>query len=91
MPYGLFKQFADVLVVQVIDDVPAVAPADDKPEMPQHPKLMRHRRGCHPDGGSELVHRRRTSLQLPQDAQPARSRERLHRLGDLLRELAVKL
>lgn len=30
---GLFQKLADVVVVKVVDDMPALAPANDKPEM----------------------------------------------------------
>jgi hypothetical protein len=30
---GLLQELADMVVVQVIDDLPTIAPADDKPEM----------------------------------------------------------
>ena len=37
---GLLEQFADVVVVEVVDDPPAVALPDYQPEVAQQPKLM---------------------------------------------------
>ena len=71
---GLFQELADVVVVQVIDDLPALTPTDNKPKMTENAKLMRDSRGLHPDGGRELVDRGWTRMQLAEDAQPTRSR-----------------
>jgi hypothetical protein len=38
--YGLGEQNPDVIVMQGINDVPALALADDEPELTQHPKLL---------------------------------------------------
>lgn len=88
---GLFEQLADVVVVQVIDDLAAVAATDHEPQMPQHAQLVRHRGGLHPDDRRKLVDRAGTGVQPPEDSQPARSGESLHRLGYGLCEADVEL
>lgn len=40
MPDGLFQKLAYMVVVEVVDDLPTLAPADNQAEMTQHPKLM---------------------------------------------------
>jgi hypothetical protein len=37
---SLGEEHADVIVMERIDDAPALALADDEPEMTQHPKLL---------------------------------------------------
>jgi hypothetical protein len=41
MRNGLVKQFADVVVVEVVNDASTVPMADDQPEVPQEAKLVR--------------------------------------------------
>lgn len=91
MSDGLFEELADVVVVEVIDDLPPLAPADDQAQVTQNAKLVRDGRGLHPHRGCELVDRRPASVELAEDAQPAGCRECLHRLGDRLREPGIKL
>lgn len=38
---GLLKELADMVVVQVVDDLAPLASTDDQPEMTEHAKLMR--------------------------------------------------
>ena len=53
------KQRSNVLVVEGIDHLPAVALADDKPEVSQHAQLLRHRRLGDLQVASELTDRAR--------------------------------
>lgn len=91
MSDGLFEELADVIVVEVVDDLPAVAPADHQPEVTQDAKLMGDSRGLHPNGGGQLVDRAGTGVESSENAQPARRGERLHRLGNRLGKVRVKL
>jgi hypothetical protein len=86
----LFQELADVVVVQVVHDLAAVASTDHQPEVTQNAKLMGHRRRFHPHCGRKLVDWRGPSVQQSENAQPARGRERLHRLSDSLGKLRVK-
>ena len=43
MADGLFEEITDVVVVQVVYDLPALAPPDDQPQMTQDAKLVRDR------------------------------------------------
>ena len=38
---GLLQELTHMVVVQVIDDLPPLAPPDDEPEMTKDAKLMR--------------------------------------------------
>ena len=91
VPDGLFQELTDVLVVQVVEDLPALTPTDDKPQVAQDAKLMGDGRGFHPDRYREFVDWGRPEMEPSENAQPARGRQRLHRLGDRPGEFRVKL
>ena len=55
----LLEQVGDVVVVELVDDLAAVALAGDEPEVAQQPQLVRDRRALHADRLRELVDRRR--------------------------------
>ena len=77
---GLSEKLPNMVVVKVIDDTSALAMTHDQTEVAKQPKLMGDRGRLHPDGLRQLAHRARPGLQPPEDAHPARCRERLHRL-----------
>ena len=85
----LFEQVGDVIVVELIDDLAAIALADHEPEMAQQPKLMRDRRTLHANAIGDLVDRRRAGVQTREDPQPAWCRERLDAFGRRARERGV--
>ncbi len=87
----LGQQMFDVVVVQVIQHPAAVAATDHEPQMTQHSQLMRDRRGLHPDRFSQLSDAQRAIAQTPEDPDPARGRQRLHRARDHGRERLVEL
>ena len=76
-------------VVKGIKHLAPLAFADDKPEMPENSQLMRDSRLLHPDGHRQLAYRAGAVAKPREDADAARSRERLHRLGDLARCLDI--
>lgn len=86
----LVKQFGDVWVVQVIDDLLAVAFAHDEAEVAQLPELMGNGRGLHADRLGELTDRTWTFSQAPEDLHAARCCENLHALGNQMRCLGVE-
>ena len=73
----------DMRIVQRVDDAPAAPLADDETEMPKHPQLVRHRRALHLDRPRQLVHGAGAVAKPREDPDPARRRERLHRLRNL--------
>jgi hypothetical protein len=77
----LLEQVCDVVVVELVHDLTAVAAADDKPQMAQQAELVGDRGALHLDGARDLAHRRRAGVQPRKDAQPAGGGERLHALG----------
>lgn len=85
----LRDEVADVIVVQRIDHPVAVAPSCDETEMTQQPQLVRHGRWPQLHVVREFVYRTRRLSQPRQNPHPARRCERLHRLGDLFREIGV--
>jgi hypothetical protein len=87
----LLQEIADVVVVEVVHDLTALSATDDQPEMPEHAQLMGDRGRLHLDRGGELVDRTRAGAQPPEDAQPARRGQRLHRVGDSAGEVRVEL
>ena len=89
VPDDLFEQLGHVVVVQFVDDVSAVALAEDETEVAQQAKLMGNGGGLHPDGLRDLGHRRGPRVQSRKDAQPAGSRQRLDALGGCARESRV--
>ena len=82
---GLGQQRADVVVVERVDHLPAVALADDEPEVPKHPQLLGDRRLRHPEVAREIADRAGAGAKAAEDPHAARRRERLHRLRDRAR------
>ena len=78
------EQVDEVVVVQRVDDVAAVAAGTDEPQRAQQPQVMRRRAQAEAGGGRELLDRSIAAEQLDEHAQPARRRERLERLGEVL-------
>ena len=87
----LLEQVRHVVVVQVVNDAPPVAPADDEPQMTKHTQLMGDRRRLHSDSVSELVDTQSARAQATQNPHAARGRERLHRVSDRASEMNVEL
>ena len=85
----LGDEVAHMIVMQRVNDPVAVAPPGDKAKVAQDPKLVRDcgRLELHTVG--KIGDRARRLPQPRQDANPARSGKRLHRLGDLLSEIPV--
>ena len=81
--HRLLEQLRDVMVVERVVDPPPVALAGHQPEVAEDPQLVGDGRAVHPDRGADLAHRPRPLVQAGEDPQPARGRQRLHRLGDL--------
>src|SRR5579884_819496 len=79
---GLSEQGADVIVVNRIDHLAAIALADHEAEVAQHSQLLGDRRLLHTDLVSEVSHRAGTGRESAEDADPTWRRERLHRLRD---------
>ncbi len=88
---GLLEQLADMVVIEVVDDLAALAASDDESEVAEDPELMGDGRGLHAHRGRELVDRGWAAVQRSEDVQPARGGERLHRLGDGLGEIGLEL
>lgn len=86
----LRDEVADVVVVERIDDAVAVSFASDETKVAKQAELMRDRRLLELDVGCEIADRAGRLSQPRQDADAARSGERLHRLRDLVRDLSVK-
>src|SRR5438105_3342741 len=78
-----------MVVVQGVNDAVAVTPPADKAKMAEDAKLVRDRGRLELHTLGEIRDRARRLPQPRQDANPARSGERLHRLGDLLSEIPV--
>ena len=85
----LGDEVAHMLVVQRINDAIAVAPPGDKAKVTEDPQLVRDRGRLELHTVGEIGDRARRVPQPRQDANPARSSERLHRLGDLTGEIPV--
>lgn len=84
VPDRLVDQPRDVMVVERVDDAPAPALADHQATVSQELELMRDGGLFHPHCGDQLRNRLRPHTQPRQDQNPARRRERVHRLGDAL-------
>ena len=78
-----------MVVVQGVNDAVAVASPRDKAKVAEDPKLVRDRRRLELHIAGEIGDGARRLPQPRQDANPARSGQRLHRLGDLLSEIPV--
>jgi hypothetical protein len=85
----LGDEVANMVVVQGVNDAVAVAPPGDKAKVAEDPKLVRDRGRLELHTVGEIGDRTRRQPQPRQDANPARSGERLHRLGNLLSEISV--
>jgi hypothetical protein len=79
---GLGQQRPDVLVVERIDHLPAIALTDDQPEVTQHPQLLRDGGLRHVERVGEGADRAGAGSETAEDPHSARRRERLHRLRD---------
>jgi hypothetical protein len=88
--HRLLEQLRDVMVVERVVDPPALALPGHQAEVPEDPQLVGDGRAVHPDRGADLAHRARALVQAGEDPQPARGRQRLHRLGDLTRGVEVE-
>lgn len=86
----LIEQLADVLVVQRIDDLAALAPASHQPEMAQEAKLMGDGRGFHAYVPRQFAHRAGRGVKAAEDAQSTRRRECLHSVGDHLGKVLIQ-
>jgi hypothetical protein len=85
----LGDKVAHMIVMQGANDAVAVAPTGHKAKVAEDPKLVRDRGWLELHTVGEISDRARRLPQTRQDANPARSSERLHRLGDLLSEIPV--
>jgi hypothetical protein len=61
--YDLFEQLADVIVVQLVDDLATVTLPDNEAEVTQHAQLVRDGGALHADALGELAHRGRSRVQ----------------------------
>jgi hypothetical protein len=86
----LVEQVGNVGVVQRVDNLSAAPLADNEAEMSQHPKLMRDRRLLHRDGRRELTDRAGRLPKPTENTDPARCRQRLHRVRHLTRCVCVE-
>ncbi len=86
----LVQQQTDVLIVQVVDHPAPVPEADDEAEMSQDSQLVGNRRSLHAHVGGQIGHGARTGTQPAENLYPAARRQRLHRLGDGGRSLAIQ-
>ena len=87
----LVEQVRDVVVVEVVDDVTALAMSDDEAEMAQQTQLVRHGGGLHADCLGELVDAQSARTQATEDADSARRRQGLHGVGNRAGEVGVEL
>jgi hypothetical protein len=53
---GLSKKLPNMVIVEVIDDTPALAVTHDQTEVAKQSKLMGDRGRLHPDGLGQLAH-----------------------------------
>ena len=67
-----------------------VAPADNQTQVTEQPQLMRDGRLFHADRLGELADRARTGVQLAEDADTARRRQRLHGVCHEPRERGIQ-
>jgi hypothetical protein len=79
----LIQEVGNVRVMERVDNTAAASFADDKPKVTEQTQLMRDRRGLHSDRLGKIVHRAGPLSQPAEDADTARRRQRLHRLGYL--------
>jgi hypothetical protein len=85
----LGDEVAHMVVVQGVNDAVAVAPPGDKAKVAEDPKLVRDRGRLELHTVGEIGDGAWRLPQPRQDANPARSGERLHRFGDLFSEVSV--
>ena len=87
---GFLEENTDVRVVERVDNLAAAALADDEAQVAKEAKLVRDGRLLHLNGGSKLADRARRLAEASENPHPARSREGLHRLGNLTRRVRVE-
>lgn len=80
-----------MIVVKVIDDSAAVAISNDESQVAKESQLMGNRRAFHADGFREFIDRAGTCVEPTEYANPARSRQGLHGVGNDLGESGVEL
>src|SRR5438094_6398172 len=85
----LGDEVAHMVVVQGVNDTVSIAPPGNKTKVAENPKLVRDRGRLELHIVGEIGDGTRRLAQPRQNANPARSGERLHRLGDLLSEIPV--
>ena len=85
----LSDEVAHMVVVQGVNDAVAVASPGNEAKVAEDPKLVRDRGWLELHVVGEIGDGALGLPQPRQDANPARSGERLHRLGDLLSEIPV--
>lgn len=76
------QQRADVIVMEPIDRLPAVALPDDQAEVSQHSQLLGDSGLRHLQIASQLADRTRTYAETAENPHAAGRGERLHRLRD---------
>ncbi len=78
------EQIADVMVMERVEDVPAVAPRAHEPSRAQQPQMMGGGAHAQLRDRCELLNGAWTSEQVREQSQSPRRSERLERLGELL-------
>jgi hypothetical protein len=79
--HRLLEQLGDVFVVEFVANLTAVPTSRNEAEVAQESQLVGDGRGFHPDGLGKLANRASATMEARQDAEPARRRQRVHRLG----------
>jgi hypothetical protein len=79
------QEIGEVMVIDGVDDVPAIAPCTDQPERAEQPEVMRCRARAQIRRGGELLDGPVAAEQLDEHTESSRGRERLERLGEILR------
>lgn len=78
-------------VMKRVDDLSAISASDHQAHVTKNAELVRNSALLHLDTLSQLPHRDGPVAQSGQDADPARSRQRLHCVGNLLSTLESQL
>jgi hypothetical protein len=91
VPEGLVEQRRDVLIVERVEALTAPALGHYKTMLAQDPELMGNSGLLHPDHVCELADCVRSLAQAGEDPNPARCREREHRVRDRVRRFARQL
>jgi len=84
------EQNRDVVVMEAVDHLVAAAGSLDEIQVAKLTKLMRNGRGIDAEHRGQFVDRRRCPLEAGEDSKAGGRGQRLHRLRDVVCELALE-